>query len=192
MAQSIDIIEALSSENAFVVEILIDVRNGAGVDIEAGLTGVNAGKAGAAGGLNTDADTRLENAVAFRDDIALRVDDGTVQRMRHGADHALRGAARKLRIGIEREHVADVRQAGEIARLHGKRIERIAKEFVEIEQLAAFAFPAHPGAFARIVDAVAVKQIKAAVAFVAVLAIQTFNELNGKIDARIVFFSLLG
>ena len=55
--------------------------------------------------LHADADTRLQDAVALGDDAQFGIDDGPVERMSDGADHAVRRAARKLRIGVEREDV---------------------------------------------------------------------------------------
>ncbi len=50
-----------------------------------------------------------------------------------------------------------LRQTRNIAGFDGKRIGVIAKEPVEIEQFASLAFPAHPSALARIIEAMAVE-----------------------------------
>ena len=75
-------------EDAFAVEILVDVGDCAGVYIEAGLAGVDARRAASETPSDADSDARLENSVAFGDDAEIGIDDGAVERMRHRADHA--------------------------------------------------------------------------------------------------------
>ncbi len=57
--------------------------------------------------IGRNADARLQDAKAHRDDAALGIDDGLIQRMRDGADQPRSCAARKLGVGVEREHVAN-------------------------------------------------------------------------------------
>ena len=48
LMNGVDLVDAFAGEDAFAVQILIDVRDRAGVDIEAGLTRVDGGEAGSA------------------------------------------------------------------------------------------------------------------------------------------------
>ena len=42
LAQRLHFVNAFAGENAFAIEVLVDVRDRAGIDIEAGLTGIDA------------------------------------------------------------------------------------------------------------------------------------------------------
>ena len=101
-----DFVDAFAGEAAFGVEVLIDVGDGARVDVEAGLAGVDVGHARLRGGVDADADARLQDAVAFGDDAAFGVDDGAIERVHHGADHGVGGAAGELGVGVEGDDVA--------------------------------------------------------------------------------------
>src|ERR1700761_3746019 len=70
-----DLVDALAGEDAFAEEVLVDVGDGGGVDVEAGFAGVEGRETGARGGGDADADARLQDAVALGDDAELRVDD---------------------------------------------------------------------------------------------------------------------
>ena len=69
-----------------------------------------------------------------------------------------RRAARKLRIGVEREDVADLRKHVEAAGLDGEGVVLAHEKLVQVEQLAALSLPAHPNALAHVEDAMAVKE----------------------------------
>ncbi len=93
LIEDADLVDAFACEDAFAEEILVDVGDGAGVDVEAGLAGVEGCEAGARGGGDADADAWLEDAVAGGDDAPPGVDDGLVQGVRDGPDHAGCGGA---------------------------------------------------------------------------------------------------
>ena len=79
--------------------------------------------------------------------------------MRDDADERPGGIARQTRVRIEREAVAHARKHVEPPDLRGeRRIARASQQAVELVDLAALAFPAHPDALARIPAAFAVKQ----------------------------------
>src|SRR6185312_11967375 len=115
-----------------------------------------------------------------------RVDDGGIKRMSHGSDHFGRGAARKLRIGIERNDEADVLNLRKVAHFYWEWIESVPQQLVEIEQLAALALPTHPRALLRIVNTMAVEEIKMAEIQTTVTLVQVVNQLPGKLNSRIV------
>ena len=85
------------------------------------------------------------------------------ERMRDGAHHRRGRTARKLRVGIERENVADLRKNVEAAGLDGKCVVLADQQLVQVEKLAALALPAHPHSLAHVEDAMAMKEEKAAV-----------------------------
>src|SRR5436305_2097659 len=95
----VHLIDTLAGENALAVEVLVDVGYRTSVDVEAGLAGIDVGQTRTAGALHAYANTRLENAIAGGNNVSDRIDDGAIQGMRHGADHALGGTAGQLSVG---------------------------------------------------------------------------------------------
>ncbi len=119
-----DFVDAFAGEAALGVEVLVDVGDGAGVDIEAGLAGVDIGHARLRGGMDADADAGLQDAVALGDDAAFGIDDGAVEGVHHGADEGVGGAAGELGIGVERDDIAHAAQDAGVAGLHGESVEK--------------------------------------------------------------------
>ena len=79
--------------------------------------------------------------------------------MRHLADQTCRRVARQPRIGVQRDDKANVLRQRVGAAIAG--IECATQQAVQLGQLAALAFPAHPDAFGRGPPAVAVQVQKA-------------------------------
>src|SRR5262249_53733293 len=100
LAEDVDLVDAFAGETAFTEEVLIDVGDRLRVAVETGLSGIDVRKARAIGGLHTDADARLQDAVAFFDSVGYRVDASAIQGMRERGDEALGDAAGKLRVRI--------------------------------------------------------------------------------------------
>ena len=98
--ERVDVVEALAGEDAFVEEILVDVRDGGRVRIHAGVAGVGAGEQRSGRARHRDADPRLQNPVALRDAADARVEARTVQRMRDDADRAAFAASRGRRVSV--------------------------------------------------------------------------------------------
>ena len=65
-------IDSLAGKNALAKEILVGIGDGARINIESALAGVDGGQPRARGGLDGDADARLQNAVASGDNAQLR------------------------------------------------------------------------------------------------------------------------
>ena len=65
--ERVDVVEALAGEDALVEEILVDVRDGGGVRVDAGMAGVSPGEERSGRTGHGHADARLQNAVAFGD-----------------------------------------------------------------------------------------------------------------------------
>ena len=159
--EGVDVVDPLAGVRALGEEILVDVRDRGGIGIDAGGTGKHAPKerALALGGQGRR-DPRLEDAVALDDATFARLEPGPVQRVRQGADEPRRGAARKLGIGVQRDHEANRRR--DVGRLDDERgVGRAAQEAIELVQLAALALPAHPARLALAPEASAVEQMEA-------------------------------
>ena len=96
--------------------------------------------------------------------------------MRQSADQPMRGPAWQLRVGIERDHVADARQNREIPNLDREVVRVLTQQVVEVEQFPALALPTHPGAFARVEDPVPVEKEERTPALTFVLVVQAFDQ----------------
>ena len=185
-----DLVDAFAGEDALAEEVLVDVGDGARVDIEAGLAGVEGGEARARGGGDADTDAGLQDAVAEGDDAELRIDDGLVERVGHGADHAGGGAAGELRVGVEGDDEADGVEDFGGAALSGEAVVVAEDELVEVEELAALALPAHPRALAGVEGAVAMEEEKGTAALAGVLAVEVVGEGEGEGDEGVAVFGL--
>ncbi len=104
-------------------------------------------------------DPRLEHAVAGDHPPGGRVEPRPVQRVRHRAHQAARRVARHPRVGVQRDHVSDPRQARRVGAAHRiRRVARAAEQPVELQQLAALPLPAHPAALRRVPEPAAMEQ----------------------------------
>src|SRR6185312_10692618 len=118
---------AFACEAAFSVQILINVRDRAGIDVEADFSGVQGSETRARCRMDADADARLKDSVAGGDDAADGVDDGAVERVGHGADHRGGRSAGQLRVGVESDDVLHAGKDGDVAGLDGEGVEFAAE-----------------------------------------------------------------
>jgi len=72
----------------------------------------------------------------------------------------LRGIARKFGVRVQGNYIANAGENRKVADFYWKTIKLPAQQFIEIEQLAALAFPSHPQFLPWIVDTVPMKQEK--------------------------------
>ena len=108
--EGVDVVEPLAGEAALAEEVLVGVRDGGGVRVDAGVPGEDAREARARGARGRDADARLQDPVALGDAAAARVEAGPVERVRDDADELLRAVAREARVRVERDAVAHARE----------------------------------------------------------------------------------
>ena len=159
--EGVDVVDALADERTFAEYILIDIRHRPGVRVDAGFAAIEPGQARTVGAGQADRHPRLQDAVAADHALAGFVIARTIERMRHGADELARGIARQLRVGVERDDVADPGQRRRIADHQRKGVARPAtQQGVQCGQFAALALMAHPDAFLRIPAARAMEQEK--------------------------------
>src|SRR5208337_1529141 len=88
--ECVNIIDPLADKRAFSEDILVDIRYGACVWVDAGITPVQARIPRAVCAGQTHSDTRLKDAVTINDPLRALVEARTVQRVRHGP-HKLPG-----------------------------------------------------------------------------------------------------
>ncbi len=160
----IDIIDAFAHKDALAKEVLVNVRDGVGVQVQPAPAGIDAGEPGEADAAWMHFHTGLQHGIA-RDDAVLVVEHGAVQRVRQGADQPASGARRDDGVGIQGDHKAGgTQQACDLsggALGHKGGIGGAAQVPVELVQLAALALPAHPDALGLIPQTPAMQQDKA-------------------------------
>jgi hypothetical protein len=107
------------------------------------------------------ADSRLQDAIAFRHAAQARVEVRPVERVDRDADESTRRIPRQARVAVQGDDVLDVGKDGRIAHVDRvTRIGRAAQQPVELLELAALAFPTHPRAFTRIPLPGAMEQVE--------------------------------
>ena len=113
--EGIDVVESLTGEDAFAEEVLVGVGDGRRVGIDPGMPGIQPRKQRAGGAHESDADARLQDAVAFGDTASLGIERRAVEGMNDDADQLAGHTARKPCIAVESDAVPDLRQDGQIA-----------------------------------------------------------------------------
>ena len=165
--EGVDVVDALAGVGAFAEQVLIDVGDRRGIGIDAAHAGKDALEQRAfAADRQRGRDPRLQHRIALDDPAGGGVEARPVERMRHLADQAADRVARQLRVGVERDDVANVgrREAVAPADRHESGVGRAAQQPVQLVQLAALALPADPAPFAFVPDAPAMEQQEAVAA----------------------------
>ena len=173
LPERVHVVDAFADVGPLGKQVLIHVGHLARVGIDPRFAGTELGKPRAIGREQADGRARLQNGVALDHAAGRRIEPRPVQRMRHRADEFAGGIARQAGIGVQREDVSDGGEDRQIADDLGKRLARTAaQQRVELLQLAAFAFVAHPEALVRIPDARPMEQMEDGHALGAVPRIQ--------------------
>src|SRR6187551_1983138 len=104
--ERIYIVNSLAGKRALLKQILIHVRDGSRVRVDARGACGNDGVTRAPGAEWQRSNSRLHDAVPTHDSLLLRIELCLVQRMTERRDELARGVARQLRVRIESDHVA--------------------------------------------------------------------------------------
>ena len=160
----VQIVNSLPGVRTLVKQILINIGNRRSVWIDSARPGKNSleERAFAIGGKRRR-HARLHDAVAVHHAAQFRAHLRPVQRVRHGSHQARRGAARKARIRIQGDDVANHRNGVRHPAADGNEIglRRAAQQLVQLVQLSPLALPAHPFLLAFVPGALAVEQEEA-------------------------------
>ncbi|KAF5056936.1 hypothetical protein DSECCO2_362080 [anaerobic digester metagenome] len=190
LPEDVHVVDALADERTFAEQVLIHIGDGAGVGVDADLAGahqriprtVRAGQA--------DRHPRLQDSVAGRDTAARLVVAGAVQRMGHGAHEPARRVAGQLRVGVQGDDESDIRQDGRVADDEREAVRRVgltlAEQGVQIPELAALAFVAHPGPLGGVVSTRTMEQGERAARIARVFCVQFFDHVMGLTDKFLV------
>ena len=191
--ECVDVVESLANEDAFVEEILVQVGYRRRVRVDPRVSRVRAGEQRPRCTRHRDADTRLKNAVAVGHATDRGIEVRAIQRMRQDADQFPGGLSRQARVGIQRQAVPDSWKDRERAGLHDEaRVRRPSQQAVELFELAAFPFPAHPRVLARIPAPCAVEQEEAVGVFRAEAPVERLHTIPCRSEDRSVFLEDIG
>src|SRR5262249_16995104 len=128
--------------------VLVDIGNGSAVGVETATVGEGLGEQRASSTGEADADARLQNAIAARDQAFLGIIMRAVQWVGKRSDQLFSGGVGQARVGLESDDKSRTRELfthniiDKIAGIRGA-----AKQIVELQQFATLSFPAHPGFF---------------------------------------------
>ena len=157
--EGVHVVDPLAGVRALPEEVLVDVGHGGGIRVDPGWTRRQALERGARAPGQGRRDSRLQHRVSR-----------PVEGMRYRADQPIDGAARQPRVGVERDHVADVgrhpaqraRATRGSSRARGTRDERrvrcAPKQTIQLVELPALALPPHPHLLALVPDPPAVEE----------------------------------
>ena len=176
-----EVVDALADEGALPEDVLVDVRDGAGVGVDARLAALQAPIAGVFPALQARTDARLQDAVPGDHALPGRIVDRPVQRVRQGTDELARGVAWQLGVRIQGDDVAHPGETGRGADHQGEaRGVAFQQQGVEVRQLAALAFVTHPDPVMGIPAARAMKQIEAVGPAIRIAGIQGLDAGPGQ------------
>src|SRR5918999_5870857 len=105
--ERVDLVRPFAGEAPLAEEVLIDVRYGSRVWIDAGMPRVDGGEARAERARQRDSDARLDDAVSTHDAAMFCIVHGAVERMRDRADEERGRVGWEHGIGIDGDDVAD-------------------------------------------------------------------------------------
>ena len=89
----------------------------------------------------------------------------------------------QLRIGIQGDDVANLRQNARLAHHNQKAIRCASKSGIEVCQLTPFSLVPHPAIFARVPASIAMEQIEDIIPYMSVFGIQSMNALLHQIQS---------
>jgi hypothetical protein len=183
-----DVVDPLPDVDAASHEVLVDVGDGPAVDVDRRVAGEETDESGAALGDGLDLDARLDDRVAAHHASGCFVEARAVERMGHGADEAPDHALGQLRVGVERDHEADVADPALVARLLAEHREGgvggAEDEAVELLELAPLALPPHPTAFRAVVAARPMERVERARPLARVVLVQASHAGGERIEDR--------
>ena len=186
--KGINVVNALARKGALAKQVLVDVRHGKNVRINAAGGGIDALEFRALPPHRKGwGDAGLQDAIALDDAPFLRIKARLIEGMCHFADEPARGVARQPRVGIECDDIADIVRHG-AHDLDEACIVRTPEQAVQFMQLATFTFPAHPGNLGGVPLATAMQQQKAVGQ---VACVELFDASHGLLQQRLIGGAML-
>ena len=190
--ERVDVVDALAGIGTLAEQVLVDVRDGGGVGVDATGAGEDALVVRTItphrqGGCHA----RLEYTVARDDPATGGIDACAVERMGHLADQPADGIARQPGIRVQRDHEAHA--GGNGVRIEEAAVHRAAQRAVERVQLATLALPPHPARLGGVPCARAMQQQEThAAGNRAVMPVQPCDAGSGRRQQRLISCGLGG
>ena len=189
--EGIDVVDALADEGPLVEKVLVEVGDDPRVGIDAWGARGEATEMRPLRAWQTHRHTWLDDAMAGHDAGLRGVGHGPVEDVCHGARHLAGRVAGQVGVGVERDDKSHLRQelavSSHVREASGGAGEGGSAEHgVEIGELAAFAFAAHPDAVASVPCAAAVQQQEGIVAIGWTTPIERIDPGHGLPDQRLV------
>ncbi len=180
MLEGFHVIDALAHERTFVEQVLIDVRDHAGIRIDAGLAAEHPRKARGTAPAQAGAHAGLQDAVALHHALQRRIEAWPVEWVGQGGDERTRRIARELRVRIQGDDIAHAEQDRRVTYdAHERASIAMAEQGIERGQLAALALVPHPHPFTGVPLPGAVQQVEAVAALGRVALVQSLDALRG-------------
>src|SRR6266446_10582473 len=108
--ERVDIVQTLARIDSLAEEILIDIRRGGGIRINAGVAREDAREQRLRGTLQRDAHSWLQNRVTFNNRPGRAIETRLVQGMNRRANQTTSGIARQLGVSIQRNDITNLRK----------------------------------------------------------------------------------
>ncbi len=161
LLESVYVIDPLTGVAALAEEVLIDIGHGERIRLHPARAGEDPLVEGPLPhhweeGLHA----RLKDRISLDDPALLAIVDRAVERVRDRADELRGRSSRQARVGVERDHEADVRRDRRLSSgfIDERRVRGAPEETVQLMELAALSLPAHPRPLGRIPDTPSVEE----------------------------------
>ncbi len=181
--ERIHVVDALADVDTRPEQVLVQVRGGVGVDVEAGVTGEDPVEPRAARTCRRSLHAGLHDRISRGNAPGAFVEDRSIERMRQNPDQPLCAPHRKLGVAVERD---DEASAGQPIRrslvAHVAALGVSAKQPVELLELPALALPAHEASFGRVPARLSVQQVERPGSVLAVLRVERGDRFCGTVD----------
>ena len=158
MIERIDIVNSLADKRTFSKQVLIHVRDNPRIRINTRIAAEQSHEPRSIRTRETDADSRLQNCVAMNHSLSSRIQHRPIQRMGHRRDHFASGISRKLGVCVQRDDVPHLQENYDVTDNAGESSGRSAQSRIQIGQLPALTFVAHPEFFLSVPSTTAVQQ----------------------------------
>ena len=114
--EGLDLVDALADERPLAEQVLVDVRRGARVGVDAQLARAQPRVARAVGAREAGCHPRLQDAVTLDNASTVGVVARAIEGVRHGADELAGRVARQFGVAVQGDHVPHIGQGARCRR----------------------------------------------------------------------------
>ena len=191
--EGVDFVDALADERTFAEQVLVDIRYGARIGINAGLAAEQPNESRAPRAQHAQSDSGLEDGVSFADHALLFVEARLIQGMSHGPDQLPGCVPGELSVSVERDDVFHFTQRTRVADDEREPVgSSPAEQRVQIGEFSPLPFVAQPNSFPSVPTTRPMKQEEYVAALVLVLFVERFDSVPGLVQERLIVELRLG